>query len=427
MQTIRVLIADDIAETRANVRRLLEIMGGFEVVGEAADGESAVKKALQLQPDCVLLDVNMPLMDGITAAEQLFLCNQDIAIVMMSVSGEQEYLRRAMGAGARDYLLKPFGAEEAARAVRRAVAALQRGGREAVPIPTRLLLVAGPKGGVGRTTVAVNLAVGLAMAGERTCLMDLNVQFGDAAMALDVVPSQTLIHLADVDEDSEEGLQTILQRHTSGLHLLAAPIRPEEAELVRPELVRKALTDLQGVYEWVMIDGPAGVNEAVLMVLDQQPECLLVVTPEMAAVRNASQLVQLWRALDYDVSKARVILNRVTGKPVIPCDMIEQHLGLPISFQIPEDATAMNAAGVSGRPVLMDSGHTRSGEALQRLVDDLRQVKAVPTKRRLFELAKQKMRWVVHTCRSLADYQWYAIRKTMILRSASSRAIADLL
>ncbi|MGI6082727.1 MAG: response regulator [Limnochordia bacterium] len=121
MQTIRVLVADDTAETRVNVRHLLQLMGGFEIVDEVSDGLAALERTLQLKPDCVLMDVNMPVMGGIAAAAELSRRAPQVAIVMMSVVGERENLRQAAAAGARDYLIKPFDAEDLVRAIRCAV------------------------------------------------------------------------------------------------------------------------------------------------------------------------------------------------------------------------------------------------------------------------------------------------------------------
>jgi pilus assembly protein CpaE len=104
---IRLLIVDDIAETRANLRKLLMFDESVEVIGEAENGEEAVAKALTLNPDIVLMDINMPVLDGIQATERIAAEQPRIGIIILSVQGEQEYMRKAMAAGARDYLVKP--------------------------------------------------------------------------------------------------------------------------------------------------------------------------------------------------------------------------------------------------------------------------------------------------------------------------------
>ena len=126
MEKIRILIADDIAETRENVRRLLQFEEDLEVVGTAADGEQAVALAEKIHPDIILMDINMPGLDGIAATEMATVRFPDTAVVIMSVQGEQEYLREAMAAGAREYLVKPFGGDELANTLRRVYRLTQR-------------------------------------------------------------------------------------------------------------------------------------------------------------------------------------------------------------------------------------------------------------------------------------------------------------
>ena len=119
MTPITVLIADDIAATREDIKRLLYFEEDIEVVGEAGDGEEAVILASELKPDVVLMDVNMPRVDGIEATERISVNVPQCAIIIISIQGEQEYLRRAMAAGARDYLVKPFSAQDLAKAIYR--------------------------------------------------------------------------------------------------------------------------------------------------------------------------------------------------------------------------------------------------------------------------------------------------------------------
>ena len=115
---IQVLIVDDVAETRHNIRKLLEFEADICVVGEAADGREALALAKELQPDCVLMDINMPGLDGISATERIYQVAPDCLPIVISVQGEQEYLRKAMLAGARDYLVKPFSGQELVNTIR---------------------------------------------------------------------------------------------------------------------------------------------------------------------------------------------------------------------------------------------------------------------------------------------------------------------
>src|SRR5512141_33784 len=116
---IRVIVVDDITETRENVRKLLFFEDDIEIVGTASNGREGVDMAGKLQPDIVLMDINMPEMDGIAASEQIVAQHPNVQIIMMSVQGEADYLRRSMLAGAREFLTKPFSGEELATSIRR--------------------------------------------------------------------------------------------------------------------------------------------------------------------------------------------------------------------------------------------------------------------------------------------------------------------
>ena len=171
---IRVLIVDDITETRDHLARLLGFESDMEIVGLAESGRRAIELAIALKPDIVLMDINMPDMDGIEATEQLSAQVPGASVVMMSVQGEADYLRRSMLAGAREFLVKPFSSDELTSSIRQiysreqeklerfpvAVAVAQSAAEPADP--GQVVAVFGPKGGIGRTTIAVNLAVAAA-------------------------------------------------------------------------------------------------------------------------------------------------------------------------------------------------------------------------------------------------------------------------
>jgi pilus assembly protein CpaE len=134
---IRLLIVDDIAETRANLRNLLMFDESVVVVGEAGNGEEAVAKALALSPDIVLMDINMPVLDGIQATERIAAEQPRIGIIILSVQGEQEYLRKAQTAGARDYLVKPPSGDELVNTIQQ-VFAQQKKGQAALTVTDEL-------------------------------------------------------------------------------------------------------------------------------------------------------------------------------------------------------------------------------------------------------------------------------------------------
>jgi len=171
MEKIKVLIVDDIKETRDNIARLLQFEEDIQVVGEGADGEQAIKKTQQLLPDVILMDINMPIMDGITATEKISLNHPNSAVIITSVQGEAEYLKKAMMAGAREYIVKPFSSDDLVDTIRRTYDLEKKrlGKLEGTKkfsqkddIKPQVITVFGTKGGVGKTTLSVNMAAQLA-------------------------------------------------------------------------------------------------------------------------------------------------------------------------------------------------------------------------------------------------------------------------
>jgi pilus assembly protein CpaE len=269
--TIKVLIVDDIAETRDHLTKLLGFESDIEVVGAADSGRQALEMAGQVRPDVVLMDINMPDMDGIAATEQMATEVPTASVVMMSVQGEADYLRRSMLAGAREFLVKPFSSDELTASIRQVytrerekqgritvtnvAAAAAKAGRGAGREPGQVVAVFSPKGGVGRTTIAVNFAVAAAAdLGLKTVLVDGSFQFGDVGVLLNLNPKNKSI--ADLVPEMEAGgepesIDTFVINHSSGVRVLLAPPSPEMAEMITPVGIRKILEPRTTWSSWI--------------------------------------------------------------------------------------------------------------------------------------------------------------------------------
>lgn len=390
-EKIRLLIVDDIPETVENLKKLLYFEQDIEVVGSANTGEQAIELSKNLRPDIVLMDINLPDLDGIQAAEQITAAAPGIQIIMMSVQSEADYLRRSMLAGAREFLTKPFSSDELVTAIRRVYELRPRvvappspavappgAGVMVAPIPEKLgpvLVIYSPKGGTGASTLAVNLAVALAEeTKQKVALVDGNLQFGDLGVLLNLRPDRTIADLAPQMEGLDiETVETVLQPHPSGIRVLLAPPRPEMADLVAPEQVRRILTLLQREYSFVVVDTWSLLHDLTLSIMDLAQKIILVITPDIPAIKNAKLFFDVIEALGYGPEKVMLVLNRSNLRSAIPEQDIAASIKHSIAARIPNDEVAVLTAANQGVPLLTSQRGNPVSRSIQALAKQLKE------------------------------------------------------
>ncbi len=386
---IRVLIVDDIAETRDHLTKLLGFETDIVVVGAAASGAEAIALAPKLLPDVVLMDINMPEMDGITATERLSAVAPGAAIVMMSVQGEADYLRRSMLAGAREFLVKPFSSDELTASIRQVfererdragrmpIAAIgdaraaARGERE----PGRVVALFSPKGGVGRTTLAVNIAV--AAATERTAkvvLMDGAFQFGDVAILLNLNPRGKSI--ADLVPELQaageiESLDTFTVAHSSGLRVLLAPPTPETADLITPAAVKRTIEAFRQTSDLVVVDCAAWFNDTTLAILDSADVILAVLTLEITSIKNIRLFLEVADQLGYPPERIVLVLNRADSALGIRVADVEHSIGRKIDHQVISDGRTVVYALNRGVPFVASNREMQVSQDVVKIARSL--------------------------------------------------------
>jgi pilus assembly protein CpaE len=386
---IRVVIVDDIPETREHLTKLLGFEADIEVVGTAASGLEAVEVAQALMPDVVLMDINMPGMDGIAASEQLSGRVPAASIVMMSVQGEADYLRRSMLAGAREFLVKPFSSDELSSSIRqvyarereklgRIAAAPHVGnGKTAPPVerePGRIVTLFSPKGGVGRTTLAVNLAVAAAQdLGKRVALVDASFQFGDVGVLLNLNPKNKsfgdlLPELATGDLDT---LDSTLISHSTGIRVLLAPPSPEVAELITTDHVRRVVTELRATHDLVVIDSWPWFHDSTIGILDMSDVILGLLTLEITNIKNIRLFLEVADQLGYPEDKVRLVLNRADSAYGIRLQDVENSIGRKIDHSVVSDGRTVVYALNRGVPFVASN---REAQVSQDVINLAREV-----------------------------------------------------
>ena len=388
-EQIRVLIVDDIPETRDHLSKLLGFEGDIDVVGAAASGAEALRLAASLTPDIVLMDINMPDMDGIATTEQLSRDIPTASIIMMSVQGEADYLRRSMLAGAREFLVKPFSSDELTASIRgvfnrerekqsRLVAAGPAGGggvavaQTSSGEPGQVVAVFSPKGGVGRTTVAVNLAVAAATElGKKVVLVDGSFQFGDVGVLLNLNPKNKSI--ADLVPELEqaghevESIDTFVINHSAGIRVLLAPPTPEMAELIKPDGVKRVIEALRMTHDLVVVDCTAFFNDTTLAILDAADTILTMLSLEITSIKNMRLFLEVAEQLGYEGGKVRLVLNRADSALGIRVTDVEHSIGRKVDETIVSDGRSVVYALNRGVPFFLSNREAQVSQDILRL------------------------------------------------------------
>jgi pilus assembly protein CpaE len=384
---IKVLIVDDIAETRDHLTKLLAMEQTVEVAGSASSGEEAIQMAMDLRPDVVVMDINMPGMDGIAAAELISQRLPQVAIIMMSVHGEAEQMRRSLQAGAREFLVKPFSSDEFSETIKRVYdreearrhqiqASMPAGPvvAEADPdIEHQVIAIFSPKGGSGRTTIATNLAIAIKQqTGARVALLDANLQFGDVGVLLNLNPkTKSIVDAADGGELDRDLVESVLIDHSSGIRALLAPPTPEGADLITPASLLTVVGHLRAMHAYTVVDLPAGLNDHSLAIMEIADQIVIMAALEITAIKNLRLFLEVADQLGYERSKLRIVMNRSDTTQGIRLGDVEGSIRRSIDGTIVSDGRLAVLAVNRGVPFIISNPESPLSRDVNRLAQTL--------------------------------------------------------
>ena len=395
-EQIKVLIVDDITSTLDNLQKLLSFEPDIQVVGTAANGKEGVEQAKKLVPDIVLMDVNMPIMDGIQATETLAQEVPGSPVIIMSVQGERDYLRRAMQSGAREFLIKPFSGDELIASIRRvyqleqkkesflakttggtpvAAAAPPDGGTPAGRRAEhgQVFFFYSGKGGVGKSLIAANLAVSMANETKgKVALVDLDLQFGDIGVLLNLDHSQGITDLIEnIDHMDPEFIREIMVDGPYGIKVLLTPISPELADLVTVEHVRRIFGELRKMFDYIIVDSSAHLGEINLEVLDHADKVVVVTSLSIPAIKNTKLALKIFDSLSISPDRVVLLLNKSDAHSEFNKESVEANLRFPIAGQIPNDPKLVINSINRGNPFVTTHPESEISQRIRELVAKL--------------------------------------------------------
>jgi pilus assembly protein CpaE len=368
--TIRVMIVDDIIDTRDQLEKLLFFEKDIEVVAKASSGREAVAFAKQYKPDVILMDINMPDMDGIVATEAILTQDPTIQVIIMSVQGETDYMRRAMLAGAREFLTKPISADDLYKSIRHVhrlastrpqmvaqhnVVSNDPGGASGGS-QGQVIAVFSPKGGVGTSVVAVNLAVALRqLTNKKVALIDGNFMFGDMAVMMNLTSTKTVIDLANrISDLDRELLNDVLTTHTSQVKVLLAPPNPQAGELVTSDHLRAILDVMRREFDYIVVDTESSIQDRAITVLDTADRIVVLMTLELTCIKNIKLFLEVAELLEYPKEKMVLVLNKADNRLGIRVENVEGNIQHKVALQIANAAQDITLSINQGVPLVIE-------------------------------------------------------------------------
>ncbi len=365
-----VVIVDPDLDTRSDTKHLLN-MAQLAVVGESDYGIEAVTVAKEHPPDIFLVALEEPVTRAIQTIEMLGGAAPQAAIIVYSSLSDAGSVRRAMVAGARDFLIKPLKPEDVTRAINGILEQeerrrLQSDGEISEPIGRgTVVTIFGAKGGIGKTTIATNLATALVrLTQANVVLVDMDTRFGDVAIMMDIAVERSIADLGrHIDELDRESIKESLAKHQTGVSILPAPLHPTEWRDLTSQHITTIIDLLAQGHDYVIIDTPGTFNEIIAATLEVGDIILLVTSMDIASIKDTALALEMLREADVSVDKVKLIINHSTSANSLREEDVERVLEYKVTWRIPHDYNVSNANQL-GVPIVVAKPYARVSRAI---------------------------------------------------------------
>jgi pilus assembly protein CpaE len=366
-EAIRILVT--LAE-HADPRLVEDALQGdssLEVIGYA-DYFDEWREFLEQPADVVIVACSAGDDTATTMVDRAVKHRPDRPVVLMTESSPNGFLRQAFEAGADDVITLPQAAEEVAFTLQKVIAR-----RKGLSVPGRasapLIAVLGPKGGTGKTLIATNLAVALAQRDANVVLVDLDLQFGDIGLALGLSPERTMYDLmrAGAPFDHEK-LDRHLIRHSSGVKVLIAPTRPDQASAVSIDFLREIYASLRTMCDAIIVDTPPGFTPEVIATIDVSSEICMVGMLDSLSLKNTKLGLETLDLMGYETDRVSLVLNRADSRVGITPDDVSTIVGRKPDVSVPSDREIPRSIN-EGTPIVAAKQTSGAAKAFRELAD----------------------------------------------------------
>ncbi|MGC8639434.1 MAG: AAA family ATPase [Isosphaeraceae bacterium] len=374
MEVIRVVLVDPSEESRRTLQRLLGALGSLWIAEVFTGYQEAANRIAEIAPDLCLVNLDSDPGQALELIGNLCRTNPDAIVLPASTNCDSTLILKAIRAGAREFLTLPTEAGELMEIVRR----LCRGRDDSLTSSVKgpqIIAVTGAAGGVGSTTLAVNLAATFAAnRNQEAILLDFDLMFGSVDACLDVNPDNTLSTVVqNFDRLDLTLLKRSMTRHGSGLFVLPRPLALEDVAKIDPETLKRLLGLLRAAFPSVVIDTSKGLQSSDLVAFEMADVILMVILLDLTCLRNTARLLSLFQQFDGMAQRVKLVVNRAgSSESEISLKKAEETLKLPISWQIPYAVKPFQNARIRGMPLGDVAPGTRPHQALLEIARALR-------------------------------------------------------
>ncbi|MDD4583793.1 MAG: AAA family ATPase [Eubacteriales bacterium] len=371
---IRVLL---VSKFEQNIEFMKNMIDDEEitVIGESIGGTAALEKIESTSPDLVIMTLGIGDTDILSLTERIILHRPKTQVILLTEYIDVDILQCGMKAGAHNIIEFPKNPKEFATYIKSVfhnetirLQALDESRN--LSWMSRTVTVFGGKGGLGKTTLAVNLAVKLAESGKKVALIDLDLQFGDVSIFMDMEPADTILELIQESFTSNiDSIRSFMAVHSSGVHILSAPRSPEYAEMVSAEKVQNLLNLLRTYYDFVVIDTPSFYNEITLAAIEGSSNILFVTgLDDISTLKNSKLSLSLLKSLQQG-DKVKLIANKVDDIGSLTLQDVEEVLGYPVVAKIPREDRVARAGLNRGIPFVISNPASKPAQAITIIAD----------------------------------------------------------
>jgi pilus assembly protein CpaE len=363
----RLLIVEDVPQVAQYIRGLLNSQSSVKLLDVLSDGSKVLAQVQQLRPDVVLIDALLQgRIKGLPLAEQILASGYGVPVIILTVP--QNPVEQDPAKGVHGVLAMPFSGYDL---MNRIALVRKEFDQHSTTGTSRIYSVFAPKGGVGKTTIAFNLAVALGQADQRTVLIDGSLQFGDLRSLLKVPVDAPSILDLPTDRVAESDLQDVLWRDPSGIDILLAPPRVEMAEMVTARDLDKILSLLRRVYGSIVIDMSSALNDINLSFLDLSDTIVEIVTYDSTTIHNTIAVADAFRMIGYPASKVHYLVNRADSPGGIDPVDLERALGRVPEHRVVSDGMLVVQSNNEGVPFVLANPDAQISKDLNRVAAEL--------------------------------------------------------